>query len=657
MIPMKRRLIALLAALCLLTVPAGALTAQQAGELLEQYYIDEVPEQVLAQSTIEEMLAALGDPYTDYYSAQEYADFLTTMEDTAIVGVGIRSWYLPQGVELTQVAPDSPAQEAGLRPGDLIVAIDGHDTRGADSADLDGWMHGGAGTQVTMTVLREGETFLVTMTRREVVFPTVTLDRVEDRIGWITCSAFGSSTFRHFYEIITEYDGQVDEWIVDLRGNGGGDVLAALFSAGCFGGTGSGAYLRSGEGSYSGYLFRPELIRELGYYDGELTGFSERGCLTEHSVHVLVDEDTASASELFCAVIRDSGAGLIIGGRTYGKGVAQSLFSADEEELAEYFADGDAMKITTQRVFSARGATYDHIGILPHILVDADMADEVAALLAAPLEEGDTLLVLGNLTGGVSRLTDAMAIPMDRVRQTENAAAVSALLSGLPATAWCGVETDGELEQITPAQAAGLAGVETDIFSFSDDGESGRSMILRALGLYGVVDGVGDGSFRPKEELTRSQLCALLAKALRCPAAESAGFADVPRDAWYAPYVDALAAMGLIEGDEDGLFRPERTVSHQEFLVTLSRAAKWLDMDYYELSRRDGIYGDQLPDEETLEELLGGYARWAREEVYLCRGGLAWDDPVEIEPAAATTREEAAAAVYNLLSLSGAIPG
>lgn len=654
---MKRKLFALVMALCLLISSASALTVEQAGELLKEYYIDEVPEEVLTQPTIKEMLSALGDPYTAYYNAEEYAAFMAAVEDTRLVGIGIQSYYRSEGVQIALIAPNSPAGEAGLQAGDYIIGIDGHDARGAAEADIDNWIHGEMGTNVTLSIQRGTETFEVTLIRREVVFPTVTLDKIENRIGWITCSAFGSTTFQYFYEIVTAHDEEVDEWVIDLRGNSGGDVLSALFSVGCFGGTGSGAYFRDGDGTYYGYLFSPDMITALGYFDGDLSAFSGYGYLTEDAAHVLVDENTASAAELFCAAIRDSGAGLIIGERTYGKGVAQTLLSEETEGVGEYFQDGDAMKITTERVYATQGGTYDHVGILPHFQVDADLADEVAALLAAPISEGETLLVLGNLSD-TSKLVSAMAIPLSMVQAPEHAAAVEELLAAIPVTAYCAVQENGEMRQITLEEAAALAGVTLNRMTFADTENSDYYYEINTLGLYGIVNGVGDGSFRPDEELTRAALCALLAKALRCPMPDEAvTFEDVPVDAWYAPYVAALCEMGLIEGDKDGLFHPEEVVSHEQFLAILGRTAQWLDMDYYELSRHDGIYGDQIPSEEDLAERFGSFAEWARELVWLCNGGLVWADLSEVDAAGATTRAEAAAGVYNLMQMSGVIPG
>lgn len=656
---MKKRFCSLLLTLCLLVTSASALTVEQARNALTDYYIDEIPAEVLALPTIAEILEALGDPYTAYYQAEEYAAFRSSMEDTQLVGIGIRSYYLDEGVLLSRVAPDSPASEAGLQPGDYIIAVDGHDTRGAAEEDVDRWIRGDLGTRARLTILRGEATFEVTVTRRQVVFPTVILEKIENRIGWISCSAFGSTTFQNFYDIITAHDDEVDEWVIDLRGNGGGDVLAAMFSAGCFAGRGAGSYLKDGAGTYVGYLNDPDLIAELGYYDGDLSAFDAKGYLTMDPAHVLVDENTASAAEFFSAAIRDAGAGLIIGGRTFGKGVAQTLFSRDShpEEMKGYFKDGDALKVTTERCYSAMGATYDKVGILPHFLVDADLADEAAALLVAPVTAEEDVLYLCSLSS-TSRVVDNMVMPMRMLCDPENAEAVSAILSALPATAFCMLREKGELRRVTVEEAAQLCGVTLNRRTFSDVEGSDFADEINTLGVYGIVSGSGDGAFRPEETLNRASLCAMLVKALRCPLPdEGAIFADVPADAWYAPYVNALYEMGFMDAYSDGLFHPDEVVDHEQFLVILGRTAQWLDMDYNEMSRRDGIYGSVMPDPEVLEEAYGNYSPEARELIWLCDNKLAWTSLADVDPAAAATREEAAKALYNLFHMSGVLPG
>lgn len=650
---MKKRIFTLFLTLALLLTPVSALGAEQAKQLLQDYYIDEIPEEILALGSIEEMVQALGDPYTKYYDAQEYAAFLASLEDTELVGIGVVVYYLDEGILVSQTAPDSPAREVGLQPGDYIIAVDGHDVCGAAEEDIDGWLKGEAGTPVRLRVRRGEETFQVTAVRRHVVFPTVELEKIENGVAWITCSAFGSTTAQHFYDIITTYDEQVEQWIVDLRGNGGGDVYAAVFSAGFFAGNDAGIYLRNAAGAYYTYQHDSNAALSLGYCDGKASAFYENGYLTEDPVYVLTDANSASASELFCAMIRDSGAGLIVGGRTFGKGVAQTMLTGSQYG----FSDGDALKITTERSYSTAGATYDKVGILPHIMVDSGLADEVAAILAAPFQEDQSVLVLRDLSAS-SNLVDDLGLPLDMLCDPANATAVTELLSQLPANVSCQLMEHGKLTDITVEQAAQLCGVTLMQERFSDITGSAFSDEIETLGVYGVIHGMGDGTYQPAAELNRASLCALLVKAMRFPVSSTdvAAFADVAPGDWYAPYVAAMYEMGLING-YDGYFNPNDPITHEQFLTILGRVAKWLDMDYYELSLHDGLYGDRMPDAETLAEQYGAYAEWARELVWLCDEELLWEPLEGIEPLKTTTREEAAAAVYNLLRETGVLAG
>ena len=122
----KLRILSLLLAFALLPLPlANALTPQQALDLLEQYYIDELPDEVRNASTIEEMVEALGDPYSDYMTAEEYAAFMDSMNDTSMVGVGISMRMEETGARILTVYPNTPASQAGLQSGDLITYVDG----------------------------------------------------------------------------------------------------------------------------------------------------------------------------------------------------------------------------------------------------------------------------------------------------------------------------------------------------------------------------------------------------------------------------------------------------------------------------------------------------------------------------------------------------
>lgn len=653
---MKKRIAALLLSLTMLVTSASALTVEQARELLSEHYIDEIPEDVLAHDTIEEILFALGDRYTEYYTAKELAGFYSSIEDVQMVGIGIRSYFRTQGVEIDQVAPGGPAAQAGLQAGDWIVAVDGKDIRGAAEEDVYSRLRGEEGTSVGVTVLRGEETFDVVLTRRQVVFPTAMLEKIEDGIGWISCSSFGSNTFAQFYEILTAYDAQVNGWVVDLRGNSGGNAITATLAAGCFGGWNSGIYMRTGKDQYYAYLSKANLMSAM-EPDLDLSVFDENGYLTGNTVCVLTDESTASAAELFCAVIRDSGAGVIVGARTYGKGIAQTLFSQDYylPGMEDYFSEGDAIKITSERCFSVMGSTYDQVGILPHVLVDGDLADEAAELLMAPYTDGDDALILRDVCR-TSRQVQHFVMPLELVRTPEYSEVVAQLLSTLPPQVTCQIRQDGGLRLLSAEEAALICGVAWDSGTFSDLADSPYAQAVEVMRIYGIVDGYGDGTFLPREGLTRAEMCALLVKALRCPMHIDANymFSDVPAANWYAPYVNTMCRLGLVKGDGNGAFRPEEPITNQEFLVLLGRVAQWLDMSCYELMKHDSVlYGDVLPYEDELAQQYGNFADWARESIWLCDGEYAWTDVGQIDPSAATTREQAAEAVYRLFCRSG----
>ncbi len=637
---MKKRIFCRVLALVLalgLTLPtaAGALTLEQARELLQKYYIEEVPDQVLSQPTIQDMLRALGDPYTVYFTPEEYAAFNAVMRDSSIVGIGVSVTMTEDGVKVEFVYEDSPAMEGGLQKGDYITAIDGKSTIGASLDTAGEWLRGEAGTPVTVTYLRDGVSRTIALTRRQVIIPATTTQVEEGHIGLIKCTTFGGETLGHFVDGITAAQGTADRWIVDLRSNSGGVLDAAIQSVGLFTGGGVVAYLRDGTGRHSAFG-------------------ANREAMTSEPVIVLTDAGTASASELFAAANRDRKAGINVGVRTYGKGVAQGVF--DQTLLPSYFPDGDAIKITAYRFYAPGGSTTDAVGVIPHLLVPADSADEVARLLCASDPGGDT--------AGMLRLDMGWHwyIDLDMALREENRDALALLLEAIPVNARLLMGTGGAdgWQDTTPDAVARAHGLTLRDRGFTDTADSPYAQSIDILATYGVMNGMGGGRFRPEDTMTRAQLCAMLYQALAydTPIQESR-YTDVPLDAWYGQQVNAMAQLGLVNGMGGGYFHPDDPVTHEQFIAIMGRLAAYLNL-YMDLKAL------RMPAAATGAEELTGYAHWARDEVWLLALSqqdisgdtinLLWAAPEEIDPTAATTRGEAARLVYTLLSYTGVLP-
>lgn len=629
-----RLLSTLLVLVLLLTCAAQALTTDQARELLSTYYIDPVPQQVLEQETIEDMLAALGDPYTQYFTPEDYAAYTASMLDTTQVGIGIVAQNAGAGLVLTSVIADSPAEEAGLQAGDVITAIDGRSTLGVSTQEISAWIAGEEGSSLTVTYQRGDTSYTRTLTRAVITIPAASAQLQDGHIGFVDCSTFGADTTTHLTQDVGDLRAEADHWIIDLRGNGGGMVSDAITSAALFTGPGVLGYLRDKSGQYGA----------LG---------TEQQALTLYPAIVLTDGYTASAAELFTSAIRDGGAGIAVGGRTYGKGVAQSLF--DQTNMPEYFADGSGMKITSQRFFAANGAATDTVGVIPHLLVEPEQAEAVARLLSDTGPVGDTsgLIRIDFIWRWYVRVETALA--------EENLSAFTTLLEALPSTVrvWEGTGSPDGWSATTVEALAEQYQLSLNDRSFTDTAASPYAQQIDLLATYQLLEGDGTGAFHPEQTLTRAQLCTLLAQALGCGAYTGLNrFSDVSQDAWYYSAVNSVAALGLVDGVGEGRFDPDGLVDHQQLITILARTAQRLNLYFYEAvkGREDSL--DQEP--------LLPYADWARESVWLLAlsqqnffGGtvnLLWDDLEAISPTAATTREEAAALLYAVLSYTGVLP-
>lgn len=628
---MKKQLRRLLAAVCtaaLLISAASALTVPQALELLEESYVDDLPAAAYEAETLEELFQAIGDPYTYYMSAGEYQAFLEAVNGASGVGIGVAIQYTDAGILITRVLPGGTAEEAGLADGDTIVAIDGSPCVPAQESDQSR-ITGEEGTEVTLDVLRaDGSVQTFRLKRRAFTVPTTTVSLLENGQGYIQCSSFGDTTGDAFQEGVETYDGETALWVVDVRSNGGGLITAAQDAAGTFAGPGFVAWLRDANGRYSYSIALNE-------------------ALTDDPVVVLTNGYSASASEIFASAMKDLGAGIVLGGRTYGKGVAQIV--RDESTDPELF-DGDALKITAYRFYSPGMNTTDCVGTLPTLYLADNQTSGVALLLQTrEPEQPDGWMRL--TLNGLNFYVDAAAAKQEE----DSAAALSALFAALPLTAPVEVYQNGAWASLPIPWAAEALEVEYTSRWFTDVGDSPYATELDLMATYGLLQGVGDGKYLPDQTLTRAELCAMLCHVLNRVSTGSARFSDVPEDAWYAPYVAKIAEMGLVAGKGNGIFDPDGLVTQQELVTVLGRTAAFLNANCYELlaaAEENGV--------DYTSYSLDAYAGWARPYAWLMGDGypenvdnggyiLFYEYPEDLEPGANVTRAEAGAALCTLL--------
>ena len=357
-----RRLTALV--LCALTfvVPVHALSIEQAVSLLDEYYIDDLPQAAAQAQTLDELITALGDPYTVYVTKEEYETFLAGLNDVRLVGIGVSIEVHESGILIASVLKDSPALDAGLVSGDIIISADGVPLTTLEQAQA--LLAGEAGSAVTVQVLRADGTIVpFELIRREIVVPTTVQHFLSDDENAlvISCTSFGNETPDHFVSALKEYDPTVNAFIVDLSANPGGTSQSGAATAGCFIGGAIMLYLRDGQDRYN-YTYTIPSTKSH----------------TSRPAIALTSPYTASSAELFLGAIRDHKVGIAIGQRTRGKGVAQ--IALDKSTHPDLF-DGDALKVTVYRFFSPDGATNDKIGIMPTLLVSLENAYNAALLL------------------------------------------------------------------------------------------------------------------------------------------------------------------------------------------------------------------------------------------------------------------------------------
>lgn len=317
-------------------------------DVINKFYLEDTDKQTLEDGLYSGMVAALGDPYSDYYSEEELKEMEQDVEGIyfgigAYVGIDTAT-QLPV---VSGVIEGTPAEEAELRDGDLIYMVDDTLTQGMDTSDVVALIRGEENTTVHLTLIREGEDdyLEVDVTRRKVESPTVNHEMLENNIGYIQITEFDQVTVDQFAEALAVCKGSgMEGLIIDLRSNPGGSLTAVCDIA------------------------RKILPEGLIVYTEDKYGEREELlCDGKNEIQVpmvvLINDYSASASEILAGAIQDYEKGVLMGTRTYGKGIVQRIIA---------LSDGSAVKLTISNYFTPKGRNIHKVGVEPDVVVEFD---------------------------------------------------------------------------------------------------------------------------------------------------------------------------------------------------------------------------------------------------------------------------------------------
>lgn len=342
--------------LCFTWKPDHYTKLEQLQELLLERYINGADATALEDAAAHAMVGALGDRWSYYISAADYASYVE-QKNNAYVGIGVTISTSEQGYPIVKVLEGGPAEEAGLLPGDVIVAVDGTSIVGMPAEDGKALVKGEAGTKVAITVLRDQQELTLTVERRTVKTVVATAQMLEGNIGLVTIENFNANCYAESKTAVKSLlDQGAVALIFDVRYNGGGyaNEMVKLLN-----------YL----------LPEGELFRTLDYQGKEEVSRSDASCV-ELPMAVLVNGSSYSAAEFFAAALREYEWAVVVGEETSGKGHFQVTYQ---------LADGSAVGLSIGKYFTPKGECLEGVGLTPDIVVEVDEVT-AAAIYAGTLD-------------------------------------------------------------------------------------------------------------------------------------------------------------------------------------------------------------------------------------------------------------------------------
>lgn len=315
---------------------------------INRFYLNDIDYSKMGDIIYKAMVSGLDDKYAAYYTKDEYKD-ISEKTKGEFCGIGA---YISQGkndnsLKVAGVVKGGPAEKAGIKKGDIIVEVDGENIQGKDSSYAVSKMKGKKGTNVSISVMRKGNKKPITFNiKREVIHDnTVSYKMLDNNIGYISVSAFETVTKKQFKSAVDCLEKKNEKGlIIDLRDNGGGLLDTALD------------------------MLDQILPKKLVVYTKDKNGVAEEYYTKDDKeikipIVILVNGNSASASEVFCGALRDYGKAKLLGTKTFGKGIVQSSFA---------FRDGTGLKFTTSKYYTPKGINIHGTGFEPDIKVKSN---------------------------------------------------------------------------------------------------------------------------------------------------------------------------------------------------------------------------------------------------------------------------------------------
>lgn len=320
-------------------------SVKQARDIIRNHYFYyEEDEQKLTEAALKGIAAATGDLYAEYYTAEEYED-LKKQNQRSFVGIGILTQINEEGnVEVLDVYDDTPASEAGLMRGDLLIEINGVPFTGMSLSEFLANVRAEDGAANDFVIRRGEETLSFRIVAREVHTPSVSYRMLTDTIGYIHLTAFHGTCVEETKTAMKELREQgMEKLVLDFRDNLGGSLYDAINIADIF-------------------LPKDYIVTTLRSRDGKVTEYKTTESGIDIKTVLLVNELSASASELVAGALKDYEAAYLIGTKTYGKGIVQTFFEIPETN--------GWFKLTTDAYYTPNGVCVQDDGITPDLIVE-----------------------------------------------------------------------------------------------------------------------------------------------------------------------------------------------------------------------------------------------------------------------------------------------